>query len=59
MKKFTIRDLATDIEYTNTIEKLVEFVNNDNTWYFLDNGYMENLPKAFTPRGSFSFYKKE
>ena len=30
MKKFTIRDLATDIEYTDTIEKLVEFVNNDN-----------------------------
>jgi len=36
-----------------------ELVNNDNNWYFLDNGYMENLPKAFTPRGSFSFYKKE
>ena len=30
MKKFTIRDLATDIEYTNTIENLVEFVNNNN-----------------------------
>ena len=36
-----------------------EIVSNDNTWYFLDNGYMEDLPKAFTPRGSFSFYKKE
>ncbi len=30
MKKFTIRDLATDREYTNTIENLVEFVNNNN-----------------------------
>ena len=28
--KFTIRDLATDIEYTDTIENLVEFVNNNN-----------------------------
>jgi len=36
-----------------------QLVNNDNNWYFLDNGYMEDLPKAFTPRGSFSFYKKE
>ena len=36
-----------------------EIINNKNDWYFLDNGYMENLPKAFTPRGSFSFYKKQ
>jgi hypothetical protein len=27
-------------------------------WLFLDNGYSESIPKAFTPRGSFSFYKK-
>ena len=37
----------------------IEVVNNDNEWLFLDNGYTENIPKAFTPRGSFSFYKKE
>tara|TARA_R100000231_G_scaffold51750_1_gene43606 strand:+ start:2742 stop:3644 length:903 start_codon:yes stop_codon:yes gene_type:complete len=36
-----------------------ELVSNDNDWYFLDNGYTESIPKAFTPRGSFSFYKKE
>jgi len=37
----------------------IELVKNDNDWYFLDNGYSEDIPKAFTPRGSFSFYKKE
>ena len=31
----------------------------DLEWLFLDNGYTEDIPKAFTPRGSFSFYKKE
>ena len=37
----------------------IEIVDNKNDWYFLDNGYSEDIPKAFTPRGSFSFYKKE
>tara|TARA_B100000287_G_scaffold138651_1_gene130580 strand:- start:712 stop:1236 length:525 start_codon:yes stop_codon:yes gene_type:complete len=37
----------------------IELVKNNNDWYFLDNGYSEDIPKAFTPRGSFSFYKKE
>ena len=36
-----------------------ELVKLEDDWLFLDNGYTENLPKAFTPRGSFSFYKKE
>ena len=36
----------------------VESVKLDNDWMFLDNGYTQSLPKAFTPRGSFSFYKK-
>jgi hypothetical protein len=36
-----------------------ELVNNSLDWLFLDNGYSEYIPKAFTPRGSFSFYKKE
>jgi len=36
-----------------------QLVANNNDWYFLDNGYSEGLPKAFTPRGSFSFYKRE
>jgi len=36
-----------------------ETVKNDCTWMFLDNGYSEYIPKAFTPRGSFSFYTKE
>ena len=34
-------------------------LTNDFNWLFLDNGYSENIPKAFTPRGSVSFYKKE
>ena len=34
-------------------------VKLNNDWMFLDNGYTESLPKAFTPRGSFSFYRKE
>jgi hypothetical protein len=34
-------------------------VTNDMSWLFLDNGYSEYIPKAFTPRGSFSFYKRE
>jgi len=37
----------------------IESVKLDNDWMFLDNGYTQSLPKAFTPRGSFSFYKKE
>jgi len=37
----------------------IEEVNNNLDWYFLDNGYTETIPKAFEPRGSFSFYKKE
>ena len=37
----------------------IELVELDNDWKFLDNGYTQSLPKAFTPRGSFSFYKKE
>ncbi len=37
----------------------IESVKLDNDWMFLDNGYTESLPKAFTPRGSFSFYKRE
>jgi len=36
-----------------------EKVKNKLDWYFLDNGYSEYIPKAFGPRGSFSFYKKE
>jgi hypothetical protein len=36
-----------------------EIVNNKNDWMFLDNGYSEYIPKAFTPRGSFCFYTKE
>jgi hypothetical protein len=34
-------------------------ITQDTDWLFLDNGYSENIAKAFTPRGSFSFYKKE
>ena len=37
----------------------IKLVENKNDWLFLDNGYSEEIPKAFTPRGSFSFYKKE
>jgi hypothetical protein len=37
----------------------VEYVKNEDDWLFLDNGYSENIPKAFEPRGSFCFYKKE
>ena len=36
-----------------------ETVENKNDWMFLDNGYSEYIPKAFTPRGSFCFYTKE
>lgn len=36
-----------------------EIVPNKNDWMFLDNGYTEQIPKAFTPRGSFCFYTKE
>ena len=36
-----------------------KIVKNELDWYFLDNGYSEYIPKAFGPRGSFSFYKKE
>lgn len=34
-------------------------ISLDDDWYFLDNGYTENISKALTPRGSFCFYKKE
>ena len=37
----------------------IKSVKLNNDWMFLDNGYTESLPKAFTPRGSFSFYRKE
>jgi hypothetical protein len=36
-----------------------ETVTNDLEWMFLDNGYSEYIPKAFTPRGSFSFYTRD
>ena len=36
-----------------------EIVENKLDWLFLDNGYTENIPKAFTPRGSFSFYARD
>ena len=36
-----------------------KLVNNNLDWLFLDNGYSEYIPKAFTPRGSFSFYMRE
>lgn len=36
-----------------------EIISNNLEWMFLDNGYSEYISKAFTPRGSFSFYKKE
>ena len=29
-----------------------ELVDNSLDWLFLDNGYSEYIPKAFTPRGS-------
>jgi len=32
---------------------------NDNEWFFIDNGFSQDIPKMFEPRGSFSFYKKE
>ena len=35
-----------------------ELVDNNLDWDFLDNGYSEYISKAFTPRGSFSFYSK-
>ena len=38
--------------------KVKEVPINDG-WLFIDNGYSEHIPKAFEPRGSFSFYKKE
>jgi hypothetical protein len=36
-----------------------ETVKLNKDWLFLDNGYTEHIAKAFEPRGSFSFYKKE
>ena len=36
-----------------------ELIPLDSDWLFLDNGYNQHIPKAFEPRGSFSFYKKE
>ena len=32
---------------------------NETEWLFLENGYSQHIPKAFSPRTSFSFYKKE
>ena len=32
---------------------------NDTDWLFLENGYSQHIPKAFSPRTSFSFFKKE
>jgi hypothetical protein len=32
---------------------------NEVDWLYLENGYSEHIPKAFTPRTSFSIYKKE
>ncbi len=43
----------------NTHQFNTEMVELKNDWLFLDNGYTEHIPKAFEPRGSFSFYKKE
>ena len=37
----------------------VEIEPIGHEWLFLDNGYTEVIAKAFEPRGSFSFYKKE
>ncbi len=36
-----------------------EVVKLNEDWLFLDNGYNKEIPKAFEPRGSFSFYKRE
>jgi len=44
---------------SNNHQFKTEIVTNDFDWYFLDNGYSEYIPKAFGPRGSLSFYKKE
>ena len=43
----------------NTHQFNTEMIELKNDWLFLDNGYTEQIPKAFEPRGSFSFYKKE
>ena len=37
----------------------VEEVSISDGWFFIDNGYNKDIPKAFEPRGSFSLYKKE
>ena len=29
---------------------------NESQWFFIDNGFSQNIPKMFEPRGSFSFY---
>ena len=39
--------------------KTEEVAINDIDWMFLENGYSEHVPKAFTPRSSFCFFKKE
>ena len=39
--------------------KTEEIAINDMDWMFLENGYSEHIPKAFTPRSSFCFFKKE
>tara|TARA_Y100000034_G_scaffold16344_1_gene17580 strand:- start:1123 stop:2046 length:924 start_codon:yes stop_codon:yes gene_type:complete len=39
--------------------KTEEVSINDMDWMFLENGYSEHIPKAFTPRSSFCLFKKE
>ena len=36
-----------------------KYILNEVDWLYLENGYSEHIPKAFTPRTSFSIYKKE
>tara|TARA_Y100000114_G_C11716664_1_gene306342 strand:+ start:186 stop:1073 length:888 start_codon:yes stop_codon:yes gene_type:complete len=43
---------------SNNHQFKTELIDNLLEWDFLDNGYSEYIPKAFTPRGSFSFYSK-
>lgn len=39
--------------------KTEEVSINEIDWMYLENGYSEHIPKAFTPRSSFCFFKKE
>jgi hypothetical protein len=45
--------------YGNGHQFKTERVKLDDKWLFIDNGYTEKILKAFEPRGSFCFYKKE